>query len=110
MTKLRMHMMQDLDLGGYSPVTKATYVQCVAMFARFHGKSPEQLGQPEVRAWVDHLLKQRPKLSPQRLRQHFAALRFLYGKTLGRPEVTAFLSWPRDAKKLPEVLTEGQVY
>lgn len=110
MTQLRNRMMQDLDLGGYSPVTKKTYIQCVAKFARFHGKSPDKLGQPEVRAWVEHLVGQRPKLSPQRLRQHFAALRFLYGKTLGRPEVTAFLSWPKDRDKLPVVLTEDQVH
>lgn len=110
MTQLRKRMMQDLDLGGYSPKTKKTYVESIAIFAKFHAKSPDKLGQPEVRAWVDHLCKQRPKLSAQRLRQHFAALRFLYGKTLGRPEVTAFLSWPKDAEKLPEVLTEEQVH
>jgi site-specific recombinase XerD len=46
----------------------------------------------------------------QRLRQHFAALRFLCGKTLARPEVTAFLSWPKGREKLPVVLTEEQVY
>jgi site-specific recombinase XerD len=103
-------MMQDLDLGGYSPATKAHYVQSIAKFAKFHGRSPDKLGQPEVRAWVEHLRKRRPKLSMQRLRQHFAALRFLYGKTLGRPEVTSFLSWPKDPEKLPAVLTEAQVH
>ncbi len=110
MTNLRSRMMQDLDLGGYSPVTRTHYVQSIAMFAKFHGKSPEKLGQPEVRAWVAHLRKRRPKLSMQRLRQHFAALRFLYSKTLARPEVTSFLSWPKDPEKLPVVLTEAQVH
>lgn len=110
MTKLRERMMQDLDLGGYSPVTMKHYVESITKFAKFHGKSPDQLGQPEVRAWVEHLRKRRPKLSMQRLRQHFAALRFLYGRTLGRPEATAFLSWPKDPEKLPVVLTEQQVH
>lgn len=110
MTNLRKQMMQDLDLGGYSPVTKKTYVQSIAKFAKFHGKSPDRLGQPEIRAWVEHLQRRRPKLSMQRLRQHFAALRFVYGKTLGRPEVTSFLSWPRDPEKLPVVLTEEQIH
>jgi site-specific recombinase XerD len=110
MTILRKRMMQDLELGGYSPVTRRHYVQAIAKFAKFHGKSPDELGQPEVRAWVEHLRKQKPALSMQRLRQHFAALRFLYGKTLGRPEVTSFLSWPKDAEKLPVVLSEEQVH
>jgi site-specific recombinase XerD len=102
--------MQDLELGGYSPVTRRHYVQSIAKFAKFHGKSPDKLGQPEVRAWVEHLRRQRPKLSMQRLRQHFAALRFLYGKTLGHPEVTSFLSWPKDPERLPVVLSEEQVH
>lgn len=110
MTNLRERMMQDLDLGGYAERTKHGYVGCIRSFAKFHGKSPDKLGQPEVRAWVEHLRKRRPTLSTQRLRQHFAALRFLYGKTLGRPEVTSFLSWPKDPEKLPVVLSEEQVY
>jgi integrase/recombinase XerD len=110
MTQLRNRMMQDLDLGGYAERTKRTYIESIRMFAKFHGKSPDKLGQPEVRAWVEHLRTRRPKLSAQRFRQHFAALRFLYGKTLGRPEVTAFLSWPKDEAKLPVVLTEDEVH
>jgi site-specific recombinase XerD len=103
-------MMQDLDLAGYSPLTKRYYIQSIAKFAKFHGKRPDELGQPEVRAWIDHLRKRKPKLSMQRLRQHFAALRFVYSKTLARPEVTSFLSWPKDPEKPPVVLTEEQVH
>jgi integrase/recombinase XerD len=110
MTTLRIQMMQDLDLAGYADSTVRTYVDSIRDFAKFHGRSPADLGQPEVRQWVDHLRKRKPKLSSQRLRQHFAALRFLYSKTLGRPEVTSFLSWPRDTEKLPLVLTEEQVH
>jgi site-specific recombinase XerD len=43
------------------------------------------------------------------MRQHFAALKFLYVKTLGRPEITSFLSWPRDAPRLPVVLSVSDV-
>jgi site-specific recombinase XerD len=109
MTKLRSLMMQDLKLGGYSPRTQEHYVRSIAQFAKFHGKSPAKLGQEQVRAWVDHLFQQRPELSMSRIRQHFAALRFLYSKTLGRPEVTSFLSWPTGPEKLPIVLTEDEV-
>jgi site-specific recombinase XerD len=60
-----------------------------------------------VRAWVAQLEKS--KVGPQRLRQHFAALKFLFGKTLARPEQVAFLSWPKDPKRLPTVLSASQV-
>ena len=108
MTTLRNQMMQDLDLGGYAPKTKETYIASIRDFAKFHGRSPAELGQPEVRKWVEEL--GRRKLSTQRLRQHYAALRFVYSKTLGRPEVTAFLSWPSDPDKLPTVLSAGEVH
>ncbi|HEX7672187.1 MAG TPA: site-specific integrase [Polyangiaceae bacterium] len=108
MTTLRNQMMQDLDLGGYAPKTKETYIASIRDFAKFHGRSPAELGQPEVRKWVEEL--RRRKLSTQRLRQHYAALRFVYSKTLGRPEVTAFLSWPSDPDKLPTVLSAGEVH
>lgn len=110
MTTLRNQMMQDLDLGGYAKRTKETYLASVRQFAKFHGRSPTDVGQPEVRQWVEHLRKRKPKLGMQRLRQHFAALRFLYSKTLGRPAVTSFLSWPKDPEKLPVVLSEEQVH
>lgn len=110
MTTLRNQMMQDLDLGGYARRTKQTYLASIRQFAKFHGRSPADLGQPEVRQWVEHLRKRKPRLGMQRLRQHFAALRFLYGKTLARPAVTSFLSWPKDPEKLPVVLSEEQVH
>jgi integrase/recombinase XerD len=109
MKKLHTRMLQDLELGGYAPRTKQAYLRSIKSFARFHRRSPERLGQQEVRAWVSHLRERQPKLSTQRLRQHLAALRFLYGKTLGRPHVTSFLSWPREPERLPVVLTEEQV-
>jgi site-specific recombinase XerD len=43
------------------------------------------------------------------MRQHFAALKFLYEKTLGRPEVVSFISWPRDVPRLPFVLNVSEV-
>jgi site-specific recombinase XerD len=106
MTMLKDRMMQDLKLAGHALKTQKTYVECIGLFAQFCW-SPEQADQTVVRAWVEKL--QKSQAGSQRLRQHFAALKFLYGKTLARPEQVAFLSWPKDPKRLPEVLTEEQV-
>jgi len=46
---------------------------------------------------------------PQRIRQHLAALKFLYTKTLWKPENVSFLSWPSDPQKLPTVLAAEEV-
>ncbi len=109
MTTLRNQMMLDLALAGYAETTQGAYLNSIRDHERFHGRSAAELGRDEARKWVEHLRQLEPELSPQRLRQHFAALRFLYAKTLGRPEVTSFLSWPRDGRKLPVVLSEEQV-
>ena len=106
MTLLKTRMMQDLKLAGHAPKTQKTYVECIGLFAQFCW-SPEQADQQQVREWVEKLL--RSEVGPQRLRQHFAALKFLYGKTLARPEQVAFLSWPKDPKRLPNVLSAEQV-
>ena len=67
MSTLRRQMMQDLELGGYAETTRDHYLRAIAQFARFHGRSPAELHQPEVRLWVQHLMGQ--GLSTQRLRQ-----------------------------------------
>ena len=107
MTRLRDRMMQDLTLGGYADGTKQTYVDCIRMFAKFHGRSPDELGAEDVRRWAEHLTTK--GISAQRIGQHFAALKFLYRKTLYKPEAVSFLTSPRKPKRLPVVLSAEQV-
>jgi site-specific recombinase XerD len=101
-------MMQDLKLGGYAASTQTKYINAIRAFAEFHGRSPSKMEQEQVRQWVEHLTAP-GTLGPQRIRLHFAALRFLYVKTLGRPEVVSFLSSPRQPDRLPEVLSAEEV-
>jgi site-specific recombinase XerD len=65
------------------------------------------MGQPEVRVWVEHLVER--QVSPSRLRQHLAAMTFLYRKTLGMPQAVSFFSWPNDPEPLPVVLSPAEV-
>jgi site-specific recombinase XerD len=101
-------MIQDLELADYAETTKKTYICSIAAFAKFHGRDPSQLGQQEVRQWVDHLT-QRAGLGHKRRQQHLAALKFLYAKTLGRPQVVSFLSFRRGPEPLPRVLSVEQI-
>ena len=105
---MREQMMQDLELAGYAEQTRAAYLNSIGDFAKFHWRAPEEMGQEEVRAWVEYLTK-RSGLSDARRGQHFAALRFFYGKTLGRPEVVAFLSRRSEPQRLPEVLSTDEI-
>lgn len=109
MQSVRDRMMQDLELGGYAECTRQGYVSSVGELAKFHWRAPHELSQDEVRAWVEHLTKS-TGLSRSRLKQHFAALRFFYGKTLGKPELVSFLSFRADPAPLPEVLSADEVH
>lgn len=107
MTELRRRMLQDMEMKGLSPKTQDIYVECIVHLARYFRRSPDLLHQEDLRGWVRHLMDR--ALSSQRLRQHYAAMRLLYGKTLGRPQDVAFVSWPRDAQTLPDVLSADEV-
>ena len=100
-------MAWDMAFAEKSVRTQKIYLADAKAFAAFHQRSPEAMGQPEVRAWVEHLLEQ--KKSPSRLRQHLSALVFLYRKTLGVPQAVSFFSWPDDPERLPVVLTPEEV-
>jgi integrase/recombinase XerD len=97
----------DLDLADRSPSTRRIYLAAARDLVRFHGASPSALDQDDVREWVRVLRGRR--LSPQRLRHHLSALKFLYGKTLGRPEIVGFVSFPKDPYRLPTVLSVDEV-
>ena len=108
MTRLRDRMQQDLERGGYTRATIRHYLSCIQIFVNhFEGRSPMRLEQREIRLFVDHLNER--GLSHQRLRQFLAALKFLYGRTLGRPERVAWIAFPRAKKRTPRVLSGSEV-
>jgi site-specific recombinase XerD len=100
-------MRQDLALAGYARSTQQMYwADARALVVRFR-KPPTEIGRVELRQYVDELMTS--GVGPSRIKIHFAALKFLYEKTLGRPEVVTFLSWPKQPKTLPRVLSPEEV-
>src|SRR6516165_6191837 len=83
MTPLRQRMTEDMNLRNLAPRTVTVYVERVAKFAQFFGKSPEMLGPAEVRAYLVHLVHKR-HVSWSYYNQALCALRFLYNVTLGK--------------------------
>jgi integrase/recombinase XerD len=108
MSELRRRMLEDLRLGGYSYCTEEVYVSAVEAFTKFHKKSPALCGREEVRSWALHL--QEKGLAPSSVRTHLSGLKFFYKHTLGRPEVMADLPLPKVRRKLPVVLSDGEVF
>ncbi len=107
MTSLRQRMIEDLKIRNRSPKTIETYVRHVAQFARHFGRSPDLLGPEEVRQYQLHLLEK--KISFSGFNQCICSLRFLYGITLGRPEVLPRIAYGKRPKTIPQVLSRPQV-
>ncbi|MGZ3534113.1 MAG: phage integrase N-terminal SAM-like domain-containing protein, partial [Thermodesulfobacteriota bacterium] len=42
-------MKRDLELRNFSPHTRRTYLACVRRFVLYFQRSPEELGDPEIR-------------------------------------------------------------
>jgi integrase/recombinase XerD len=104
---LRDDFTQDLEMAGLSDATRRCYLASVEAFLRFHERSPSELGQQDVRCWVRKLADHRT--SPGRVRQHLAALRFLFVRTLGKPAAVSFLAWPAKRSSLPVILTPREI-
>jgi integrase/recombinase XerD len=107
MTPLRQRMIEDLQLRNRSPRTIQCYVGHVRRFAAHFGRSPQELGPEDVRAYQLHLLKR--QVSWSAFNQCVCALRFLYGTTLGRREPLERLAYGRRPKRIPRVLGRDEV-
>lgn len=107
MTPLRQRLVEDLQRRNYSPRTVACYVGHVAAFARHFNRSPDQLGADEVRAFQLHLLDRRVSWSAYN--QASCALRFFFGKCLGRVELLPAIPFGKRARTLPAVLSRDEV-
>ena len=107
MTPLRKRMTQDLRIRNYADSTIEVYTDLVARFARFFGKSPEDLGPEDIRTYQVYLVEER-KVSWTILNQTVCALRFLYRTTLDKDWAIRHIPYAKREKKLPVVaLAEG---
>ena len=59
MGKLRDRMVLDLELIGAKPSTQRAYLREAENLAKYFHKSPEQLGEDELKAYLLHLIKER---------------------------------------------------
>jgi hypothetical protein len=75
MGNLRDQMLADLQLRGITRRTQKTYLREVRNLARYFKKSPEELGESEIKEYLLHLLKER-KVSEGTFRFYYSGLKF----------------------------------
>ena len=94
MTTLRQKLIDEIQLRGFSPHTQDSYVRWVAGLAQFHHRSPDQIVDDEIKAYLLHLLRIR-KLAVSSLIVAVSALRFFFGHVLHRPTQAIEEALPR---------------
>ena len=101
MGRLHDRMEQDLILKRFSPATRRNYLLYCRRFAAFYRRSPEEMGEAEIRKFLLHLI-QMDQIAHVTYRQVLAALRFLYTVTLGKTwKSSAFLFPNTNARACP---------
>jgi integrase/recombinase XerD len=108
MTPLRRRMLEDMGIRNFAENTQLCYLQQVSAYARHFGRSPEDLGPEDVRAYQVHLIEVR-KLSPASVGIAACALRFLYRVTLKRDWDGDDIPLPKKPFRLPVILSREEV-
>ncbi|HEX4577832.1 MAG TPA: site-specific integrase [Edaphobacter sp.] len=109
MTSLRQRMIEDMQIRNLAVHTQNTYVLQVSMFARHFSRSPEMLGQEEIRSYEVYLTNEK-KLAASSILIAISALRFLYKITLKKDwTFEEMIPAPKKPQKLPVVLSPEEV-
>jgi site-specific recombinase XerD len=108
MGKLYDQMKADLELRRYHPDTRRKYLLYARKFVAYYMRSPEELGDDEVRRFLLHLTRS-GKCGPVTQKMYVAALKFLYTYTLKRPDIAGALFYPRIPSKLPDILSAQEI-
>lgn len=107
MGEIRDRMVQAMQVRNYSGSTIKSYVSMLRGFVRKFGKSPLEMGEAEVRQYLDSLVQR--KVSQATVRLTYSALKFLYVDTLQREWGVANLPRAKREKRLPVILSGEEV-
>jgi len=100
-------MRQELEARRYSRKTVKAYLRFNRELLRHAGKVPDEVDNEDVRRYLSHLAGER-KVATSTINQAISALRFMYGKVMGR-EFVYDVKRPRKDRRLPSVLSRNEV-
>lgn len=108
MSPLRLRMIEDMRLHGFSAKTQASYERSVLGLASHYDRSPDQIAEEEIRKYFVHLTCER-KLARPTVTIALCGIKFFYEKTLKRDWSLTGVPVPKRQKPLPVVLSHKEV-
>lgn len=107
--KLLDQLRDALRIRHYSPRTEKAYVRWVVRFVHFHRlRHPAELGAEEIQDFLAYLATRR-RIGASTQNQALSALVFMYRHVLGREVPDLELVRAKRTRRLPVVLTRGEV-
>ncbi len=105
---MRDRMVREMGLRRFASGTQELYLRAVEGLARHWGRSPEELGEEEVKGYLYHLMTER-RLGWGTVNVITSGIRFLYTQTLGREDVSRSIPPRRTPRRLPEILSASEL-
>jgi len=108
MTELRRRMDDDMIVRGLAARTRESYLAAVTGLAKHYRRSPDQISDEEIQAYLVHLIRDRQRAwNTCHIVVH--GLRFFYHTTLKRDRTTFAIPSMRQPGKLPALLSREEV-
>ena len=104
---LRQRMLEDMTVRGFGEKTRNDYIRHVRSFAAFLGRSPDTATAEDLRRF--QLKQTQDGVGVPSINTAVSALRFLFGTTLDRPDLGRRLTFVREPRKIPVVLSPDEV-
>ena len=108
MGKLKEQMLMEMELRNMSEKTIAAYLGHMVCFARHFDRSPDEMGEEEVRQYLYYLLKEK-RVSWSNINIGYSALKFFYTRVLHRNWNVDHIPRPKKEKRLPYVLSYSEL-
>ena len=104
---LRQRMIEDMTVRNFVEKTRNDYIRHVRTFTAFLGRSPDAATAEDLRRFQLH--QAQSGVRPPSINGAVAALRFFFTVTLDRPEMGRHLTFVREPRKIPVVLSPEEV-
>jgi integrase/recombinase XerD len=104
---LRQRMIEDMSVRNFVEKTRNDYIRHVKTFTAFLGRSPDTATPEDLRRFQLHPTQ--TGVRAPTINGSVAALRFFFTVTLGQANVVRHLTFVREPRKIPVVLSEEEI-
>src|SRR5260370_1447525 len=104
---LRRRMIEDMTVRNFVEKTHNDYIRHVRTFTAFLGRAPDTAAPEDLRLFQLH--QTQAGVGAPSINGSVAALRFFFTVTLDRPEMARHLTFVREPRKIPVILSLEEI-